>query len=191
MKEETKISKNYVIICAIFVVALLILGISLTYAFFETDISNDFTETKFTTGTFSMDTNLTDASVINATNMTLLNTNEVESKSEKINFTAQAKNNNNAKFNIYLKNITISSNMIDSSFKWQLLADNKVISSGDFSDITKNGKLSTSKTSTDLVKYYDTYYLKKAGNFNGNNEMNFEIRLYLLNSNSFDYKNAR
>ena len=96
MKEETKISKNYVIICAIFVVALLILGISLTYAFFETDISNDFTETKFTTGTFSMDTNLTDASVINATNMTLLNTNEVESKSEKINFTAQAKNNNNA-----------------------------------------------------------------------------------------------
>lgn len=182
MKEETKISKNYVIICAIFVVALLILGISLTYAFFETDISNDFTETKFTTGTFSMDTNLTDASVINASNMTLLNTNEVESKSEKINFTAQAKNNNNAKFNIYLKNITISSNMIDSSFKWQLLADNKVISSGDFSDITKNGKLSTSKTSTDLVKYYDTYYLKKAGNFNGNNEMNFEIRLYLLNS---------
>lgn len=182
MKEETKISKNYVIICAIFVVALLILGISLTYAFFETNISNDFTETKFTTGTFSMDTNLTDASVINASNMTLLNTNEVESKSEKINFTAQAKNNNNAKFNIYLKNITISSNMIDSSFKWQLLADNKVISSGDFSDITKNGKLSTSKTSTDLVKYYDTYYLKKAGNFNGNNEMNFEIRLYLLNS---------
>ena len=182
MKEETKISKNYVIICAIFVVALLILGISLTYAFFETNISNDFTETKFTTGTFSMDTNLTDASVINASNMTLLNRNEVESKSEKINFTAQAKNNNNAKFNIYLKNITISSNMIDSSFKWQLLADNKVISSGDFSDITKNGKLSTSKTSTDLVKYYDTYYLKKAGNFNGNNEMNFEIRLYLLNS---------
>ena len=101
MKEETKISKNYVIICAIFVVALLILGISLTYAFFETDISNDFTETKFTTGTFSMDTNLTDASVINATNMTLLNTNEVESKSEKINFTAQAKNNNNAKFKKY------------------------------------------------------------------------------------------
>ena len=182
MKEETKISKNYVIICAIFVAALLILGISLTYAFFETDISNDFTETKFTTGTFSMDTNLTDASVINASNMTLLNTNEVESKSEKINFTAQAKNNNNAKFNIYLKNITISSNMIDSSFKWQLLADNKVISSGDFSDITKNGKLSTSKTSTDLVKYYDTYYLIKAGNFNGNNEMKFEIRLYLLNS---------
>lgn len=182
MKEETKISKNYVIICAIFVVALLILGISLTYAFFETDISNDFTETKFTTGTFSMDTNLTDASVINASNMTLLNTDEVESKSEKINFTAQAKNNNNAKFNIYLKNIKISSNMIDSSFKWQLLADNKVISSGDFSDITKNGKLSTSKTSTDQVKYYDTYYLKKAGNFNGNSEMNFEIRLYLLNS---------
>ena len=182
MKEETKISKNYVIICAIFVVALLILGISLTYAFFETDISNDFTETKFTTGTFSMDTNLTDASVINASNMTLLNTNEVESKSEKINFTAQAKNNNNAKFNIYLKNITISSNMIDSSFKWQLLADNKVISSGDFSDITKNGKLSTSKTSTNLIKYYDTYYLTKAGKFNGNNEMNFEIRLYLLNS---------
>ena len=182
MKEETTISKNYVIICAIFVVALLILGISLTYAFFETDISSNFTETKFTTGTFSMDTNLTDASVINASNMTLLNTDEVESKSEKINFTAQAKNNNNAKFNIYLKNIKISSNMIDSSFKWQLLADNKVISSGDFSDITKNGKLSTSKTSTDLVKYHDTYGLKKAGNFNGNSEMNFEIRLYLLNS---------
>lgn len=182
MKEETRISKNYVIICAIFVVSLLILGISLTYAFFETDISSNFTETKFTTGTFSMDTNLTDASVINATNMTLLNTDEVESKSEKINFTAQAKNNANAKFNIYLKNITISSNMIDSSFKWQLLADNKVISSGDFSDITKNGKLSTSKTSTNLIKYYDTYYLTKTGKFNGNNEMNFEIRLYLLNS---------
>lgn len=182
MKEEAKISKNYVIICAIFVVSLLILGISLTYAFFETDISSNFTETKFTTGTFSMDTNLTDASVINATNMTLLNTDEVESKSEKINFTAQAKNNTNAKFNIYLKNITISSNMIDSSFKWQLLADNKVISSGDFSDITKNGKLSTSKTSTNLIKYYDTYYLTKVGKFNGNNEMNFEIRLYLLNS---------
>ena len=100
MKEEAKISKKYIIICIVFVVALLILGISLTYAYFQFDISSNFTETKFTTGTFSMDTNLTDASVINATNMTLLNTDEVESKSEKINFTAQAKNNTNAKFNI-------------------------------------------------------------------------------------------
>lgn len=182
MKEEKKISKKYMVICIVFVCALLILGISLTYAFFEADLSSNFTETKVTTGTFDISTNLNDTSVINASNMNLLTESEIATKAEKITFTAQAKNNKNAKYNIYLKNIKISSNMINSSFKWQLLADNKVISSGDFSDMTKNGKLSSSKTSTDSIKYYDSYYLKQAGSFNGNSEMNFEIRLYLLNS---------
>lgn len=180
--EKQKYSKNYTVICIIFVVALIILGISLTYSFTIADLQGNFTETKIQSGTFKMDTDLPDSNVITANNMVLINEDEIDAKSEKINFTAQVKNESTGFYNIYLKNITISNNMIDSSFKWQLLADDVVVSSGDFSDIITNGKLSTTKTSTETIKYYDTYYLKQAGEFNGASVTNFEIRLYLLNS---------
>lgn len=180
--EKQKYSKSYTVICIIFVVALIILGISLTYSFTIADLQGNFTETKIQSGTFKMDTDLPDSNVITANNMVLINEDEIDAKSEKINFTAQVKSESTGFYNIYLKNITISNNMIDSSFKWQLLADDVVVSSGDFSDITTNGKLSTTKTSTENIKYYDTYYLKQAGEFNGTSVTNFEIRLYLLNS---------
>lgn len=180
--EKQKYSKNYTVICIIFVVALIILGISLTYSFTIADLQGNFTETKIQSGTFKMDTDLPDSNVITANNMALINEDEIDAKSEKINFTAQVKSESTGFYNIYLKNITISNNMIDSSFKWQLLADDVVVSSGDFSNITTNGKLSTTKTSTETIKYYDTYYLKQAGEFTGASVTNFEIRLYLLNS---------
>ena len=41
--EKQKYSKNYTVICIIFVVALIILGISLTYSFTIADLQGNFT----------------------------------------------------------------------------------------------------------------------------------------------------
>lgn len=182
-KEHSK--KVYIGICIVFVVALVTLATSISFAYYKANVKEENkTQTTVKTGTFDIETSLSTTSAIHANDMNLINPEEIETQAKSIRFTAKSKSNtsNPGKFNIYLKDIAISNNLIHNDFKWQLLMDNEVIASGDFADLIVNGKSSTTKTNTDSVKYFDTYYLKTATNFNGFNQSNLEVRVYLLNS---------
>ncbi len=178
-------TKNY-ILAILLVLSIVALVASFTYAFFLTDTPGEVTQTKIESGTFDIATSLTNLSGINATNMTLLEESEITEKSNKINFTVQSKSstNNAGRFNIYLKDITISTGMINSSFKYQILMDGNIIQNGDFSRLNTLGIISTSKTSTDAIKYYDNLVLASAIDFDDFNESEIEIRVYLLNDNT-------
>lgn len=183
MKKEY--SKSiYIAMCVAFVISLGVLGISLSYAFFEADIVGNYTETKIETGKFDIETSLTTISAINVSNISLIDEENIETEASSINFTAKSKSTTNkaGKFNIYLKDITISNNLIDNSFKWQLVMNNNIIASGDFSDIETKGNKSTTQMDTEDLKYFDNYYLKTAIDFNDFNQSDFSIRVYLLNN---------
>lgn len=182
--KNKKSNSKYLIMCLIFVVAIIVIGVSLSYAFTVADITGDFTETTIQAGTFDIETSLTNMDALNASNMLLINEDEIETEAETLEFTVASKStsDNAGKFNVYLKNIKISNNLISNDFKWQLLMDDKIIANGSFGDI------STTNTSDSDTNYYDTYYLKKGIDFNGFNTSNLELRIYLLNS-SLDQSN--
>lgn len=183
-------NKRYVIMCIVFVGALIVAIFSFSYAYMQTNIYGDLTETTIKTGTFDIKTTLTNTSGINATNMMLINEKEIEEKAKNITFTVQAASttNNPGKFNIFLKDIVISKGLININFKWQLLMDDKIIGNGSFDDIEVNGMQSTNNTNTETVNYYDTYYLKEAISFDNFNESTLELRIYLLNDDSVNQK---
>lgn len=192
MKKQIS-NKKYMIICSVFVVSLVIIAMSVSFAYLKLDISGaeNATETKIETGTFDIKTSLTNTSAIIATNMMLISETEIEEKSKSISFTAQssATANTPGKFNVYLKNISISKGLIDANFKWQLLMDSEIIGSGSFSDIETNGVASATNTNTETTNYYDMYYLKEAIDFNGFNESILELRVYLLNDSTVNQNN--
>lgn len=192
MKKQIS-NKKYIIICCVFVVSLMIIAMSISFAYLKLDVSGveNATETKIETGTFDIKTSLTNVNAINATNIMLINEDEIEAKANSISFTVQAASTTNkaGKFNIYLKDIVISKGMIDSNFKWQLLMDGKIIGDGNFANIENDGIASSTNTNTDTINYYDTFYLKEDIEFNGFNESTLELRVYLLNDSSVNQNN--
>lgn len=192
MKKQIS-NKKYIIICCVFVVSLMIIAMSISFAYLKLDVSGveNATETKIETGTFDIKTSLTNVNAINATNIMLINEDEIEAKANSISFTVQAASTTNkaGKFNIYLKDIVISKGMIDSNFKWQLLMDGKIIGDGNFANIENDGIVSSTNTNTDTINYYDTFYLKEDIEFNGFNESSLELRVYLLNDSSVNQNN--
>ena len=190
MKKNTS-NKNYTMICSVFVVSLVIIASSISYAFLKLEVEGETTQTIIETGTYDIETSLDTASAFSATNMMLIDESEIEAKSKSMEFTVKSKNANaNAgKFDVYLKDIAISNGMIDSNFKWQLLMDGNIIATGDFDNIDTNGVKSTSKTDTENIKYYDSFNLKSAISFNGYNQSTLKLRVYLLNDNTVNQNN--
>jgi len=188
--KNTKRNK-YMIMCIVFVVALITIAVSISFAYIKLNVTGDTTETKIETGTYDIETSLSSVTAFNATNMVLINEEEIEEKAESISFTVKPKNTNSkaGKFNVYLKDISISNGLIDSSFKWQILMDGKVIDSGDFSTIESKGIKSTTVNDTETMKYYDSFDLKSNIEFNGFNESSIEIRVYLLNDSTINQNN--
>lgn len=176
--------KKYIIMCSVLVVSLIVITMSITYAYFLSSIGRDFTESSIETGTFEIKTSLSNMNALNVSNMNILNEDEIDDNAQKLDFTVQSlsKNSNNkpGKFNVYLKNVLISDDLIDSDFKWDLIKEGEIIATGNFADIVTEGVLSSSD-SVNSTKTYSTYYLKKDIDFEDYEENNLTIRVYLLN----------
>ena len=182
MQESANKKSNNVKVVAIFAlvtVAVIVVAFGISMAYITFDYEGTPTETKIETGTFNVETSLTSASSINASNMQLIDASEAATSAPSLDFTVKGKSG--AKFTVYLKDIAISTNMINAAFKWEVVMDGSVIGFGDFSDIQTNGVASTTQTSTEQMKYFSRYTLKSNIPFNGNNTSNISVRVYLLN----------
>ena len=188
-KGHSKI--RYTIICIVFVIALITLTFSVSFAFARPKVLGNTSETSIKTATFDIETSLDNLSALEANNMTLLNADEIELNSEKINFTVKstATTEDAGKFGVYLKEITISNGLIDSNFKWDILMDGVVVKSGNFKDIGTKGIKSTTKEDTDSIKYFDSFYLTTGLIFNGFEESDITLRIYLLNDSTVNQNN--
>lgn len=159
MENNVDNSKKRVILGSlIIVVSIVIIGLSLSYAYYvntirETNADNQ--GASLTSGNLSMD--FTTSQNINATSASLINDADILSE-ENNNYTAFsisfAEDNtvSEATYNIYLTDISMTENFKSSYVKWALYrADNTLVTQGDFSNVTLDGTGSGTHNASDIT----------------------------------------
>ena len=159
MENNVDNSKKRVILGSlIIVVSIVIIGLSLSYAYYvntirETNADNQ--GASLTSGNLSMD--FTTSQNIKATSASLINDADILSE-ENNNYTAFsisfAEDNtvSEATYNIYLTDISMTENFKSSYVKWALYrADNTLVTQGDFSNVTLDGTGSGTHNASDIT----------------------------------------
>lgn len=139
--NETK-KNSYLIKVLVFVVALVVLGISTTYAYFTLNIIGTPKQSTAKAGTLNVETNLDKVAAISDAKFSLIKSTEKNDKAPKVEF--YIKNTSTAGINInyyiYLTEINVSKNFYSPYFKWELVKqDGTVINNGDFSSLKRKG----------------------------------------------------
>ena len=134
-----KVKKRYVVLSVSITVILISIAFKVSYAFFTPTIqgNENVTETRAVTG--KLDINFTTSDYINNSRLFLIKDNERALKAEKTLFTVDNQNSTGtlpATYQLYLTNVSISNRLKSADFKWELLLNNVVESSGNFSSAT-------------------------------------------------------
>ncbi len=134
-----KLAKRNMVMYISIVAIIISLTFKVSYAFFTANISGNetITQTKAVTG--KLDLTFATSAYINNSHLFLIKDNERSTKAETSQFSV---NNNNgvgtvdAKYELYLTDLTISNNLKSSDFKYELLINNEVKGSGSFLNAT-------------------------------------------------------
>ena len=138
---EKKSKNNAVksgIFIAVFVLSIMILGVSVSYAYFSANIVGSSDTDENQVGNFNVTTTLTSGGTIHATSLAIIDGSEYLTKAESIGFTVTntAESTVRAKYAIHLTDITISKNILSKYFKWAIVvnSDTSHAITGDFQD---------------------------------------------------------
>lgn len=139
--EENKInSSGNIGRTLILVIALVVIGVSGSYAYYTKVAQVKSTTTTATSGKIDISSNLevTDNAIkILDEDLRLINAGDIETKAKSLEFNIDStKSTVNAKYEIYIKGITLTKNLYNADFKWQLVkkgTSNTVIAQGNFS----------------------------------------------------------
>ncbi len=191
MQLEKKInsSKNLGRIFVL-VVSLIVIGISGSYAYFTTNIMGTPTQSTVSSGKFEVTSSLEEANAIKDLSLRLINSEDVVAKAKSIEFSVVSTSNStiDAKYDVYLRGITLSKNLYSSDFKWELAnkdcTENCVLASGDFSNVERVGnavdgeEANVSTTVKDMKLTNDSILLHK------DTTQNIIFRIWLQNDDS-------
>jgi len=137
--------KAYVLGALIITVSLIIIGISMSYAYFANrveEVNPDNKGVKIVSGKLVM--NFATTRSISKTAAGLINDSEITSKAEHTDFGVTLPSEANvasAKYSIYLTDLNISNNLKSSYLKWSLYKSGAEVASGNFKDIGTNTTL--------------------------------------------------
>lgn len=192
MKKNNKSNISKVIVL---VVALIILGVSVTYAYFTAQISGKPTQTTIKAGTLKIETNLESVGSINNTQMKLIDAANKETEAESVSFYVKNSSESTvtAKYYIYLKDIAISKNLYSTYFKWELLQNGNVVGSGTFADTVRKDTPNTGEAANIITTAEDMTLNKDAISLITNKSDSLEFRVWLENDanvNQIDLANA-
>lgn len=150
---------KYSIMVIVFVISVILLGVSLSYAYFTAYFNGISDTTPGKAAILDVTTTLTSVPVINAARLALIEAPEYKEKAEKIEFsvTNEATSNINAKYTLKLVEMSLTKNLFSQYFKWKIVVNEDTSEeksfTGDFSDesITPEGTNELDKV-TDLTK---------------------------------------
>jgi len=186
MKENTKRNLTKIIVL---VVALIVLAVSATYAYFAAVISGTPSQTTLSAGNLKIETNLNSASAINNPQLQLINASDKSTKAETVSFYVKNTSSStvSAKYYIYLKDISLSSNLRSKYLKWELLRGTTSVATGTFVNATSSTTqiqlnttaLNIAKNTTDNLVF--RLWLENDASTNQTSLMNgsFSGKLYL------------
>lgn len=143
-KKEKKEIKNQAIKIGVLVLAIVVLAISLSYAYYSANKSGTSNIDNASAGKLDLSSTLTTASAISNTKLQLLDAANVKSEAEKVEFSVTSANTStvNGKYYIYLTDIQLSKNLYSPYFKWQLV---RITSNGE-SEIANGNFLNVTRT---------------------------------------------
>lgn len=157
-------TKAYILGALIITVSLVIIGVSMSYAYFVNSIEEvnpDNKEVRIFSGDLVM--NFASTRTINATAVGLVNDADITTKAEHTDFSVTLPSDakvNSALYSIYLTELNVSDNLKSPYLKWSLYNGDTEVASGDFENIgTKTTlylkeNITINKGSTDGYKLY-------------------------------------
>lgn len=142
MEKENikKLSIKSVLIYVGIALLLVSLSFGLSYAYFTTTVTgnDDAKPTRVLSGTLSVDFTITDR--INNSNIMLIQDSDRTTMAESVPFTVTNNGNVDGTYIVYLSDMTISNNLKSEDFKWELVKNNTITYTGDFTSAV-NGEL--------------------------------------------------
>ncbi len=136
-KSKNKAVKSGIFI-AVFVLSIMIIGVSVSYAYYAANVTGNATTNDNNAGKLNVTTSLTNGDTINATSLVIIDGNDYLNKAESIEFTVTNNTDStvNAGYTISMTDITISKNMLSKYFKWAIVvnSDTSNVITGDFQD---------------------------------------------------------
>ncbi len=136
--------KRHIIKIGILLVSVVLLGTSLSYAYFTANISGRVEIEETTAARLDITSDLPESTTINNSQLQLIDQAEKETKSEKVEFSVTNANTStvNGQYFIYLTDIKLTKNLYSKYFKWELAKkeDNgeTILSNGTFVDAERS-----------------------------------------------------
>ena len=135
-KNNNRISKKAYILMAVLIISIIVLGVSITYAYFTLNVRSNATTPVNKAAKMNVTTTLESAEEIVASRIPLISSTDVNTSAQKVTFSVTNHDDSNvkAKYTIKLTNTQITKNLASKYFKWRL-----VITHEDNSTDTFNG----------------------------------------------------
>lgn len=185
MKEKNGNNFSKVIIL---VVALIVLGISTTYAYFTARITGEPTTTSIKAGNLKIESNLESVSAINNTKIRLIDESEKTTSAEKVTFYVKSTSDStvDAKYYIYLKDIKLTKNLYSNYFKWELLKNGVVINSGNFGSAIRTNAITDGEANNVSTTAEDIALNSEAITLAKNTSDTIVFRIWLENDSNIN-----
>ena len=137
----------------ILVMALVVITVGSTYAYFTNGLQGSATETKGSAAKFDITSSLETANAISAPDLRLIESTEVATKAQKVNFTVENPSSStiDGQYWVFIKDITITKNLYSEDFKWELLIDNQKTITGEFNGASGNFKDNATRKDATIV----------------------------------------
>lgn len=190
MKENAINSKKNFARVMILVMALIVLGISGTYAYYTSTITGNAVKTTASSGKIEITSSLETANAIQNTKIALINEDEISTKAEKLNFDINNTSNStlDGKYFVYLKNSKLSKNLYSEYFKWSLInkdcdetTNNCTLASGSFANARRTDT-PLADEAENVVTTIDNIQLNSTAiEIDKNSTQNLEFRLWIQN----------
>jgi len=176
--------KKYSIMVIVFVISIVLIGVSLSYAYFSAKFTGNASTPTAKAAIMNVTTSLVTAQAINSDKLAIIDPADYKEKSEKVAFTVTNENtsNVNAKYTIKIDDMSLSKNLFSKYFKWELTINegtaNEKVFQGNFEDasVTPEGTEDKSML-TGLSKILVTDEQALSLNINQTDDIKFYIWL--------------
>lgn len=178
-KDNSNLLRSILVVCLV-----LLLGVSLTYAYFVRKVESNGSDTKTEVISGMIDVDFETTEYINNSDTWLINDSEVISKGDKNVFSVKRGANSTVDdvfYNIYMTNISITNNLKSSYFKWRLYnvenptIDTAAVAEGNFSSIGNNTKIQLNQAKINLPDGINHKYVLYVWISNDNNIIQNEM----------------
>lgn len=176
-------NKKHITKVFIFVISLVVLAFSGTYAYFTIEFQGSPNTTTVKSGVFKVESSLEKASAIRNKRIVLIDEEQKEEKAEKLSFTITSTEEStvNGEFDIFLKDITLSKNLYSNYLKWELLKNNEILSKGDFSNAIRKDESIEGEEDNVVTTVEDMKLNKESLPLVKNTTTTYTFIMYLLN----------